>query len=522
MFRYMCLIIAAVLMFSACTPAEKNKTDKEGYKIESPADAVYNPDGNEKLMLYLIRPDTLNPLFTQFKANRDLFSLVYEPLIAVKNDFTAEFRMAETAEITEDGKVLEVTLKNGITWHDGSSFSAKDVVYTVNAIKDAGETCCYYQNTENVETVRASGNTVKFTLKNADSGFMYLLTFPIIKSSGKEFIPVGTGMYKFNDYTSPSEYLLEANKSYFGKVPEIKEINVSILPDTASAANGFKMNSIDAAYVRYDDLTKYTPSEKIKSQSVNTTRYTYLALDSKNMLLNDIELRKAIRKIVATSKITTDLLPEKSVLCNSPIHPDAAYAIKRDDKETESAKEILKKNGYIVEEDGYRYKTTENGKKRLSFSLLINEDNASKAIVGEYIASALENAGINIKLVKATDATYAAYAQSGKYDMVLCETEILENYDLTFLLGTGGALNIGGYSSEITDELLNNAKTAQNETERIKYMKKIQKQFENDLPHIPLYFSLDKLMYNSLRFEKISADIAGKGYFNANDWILKN
>lgn len=522
MLRYICLIAAAVLVLSSCAATEEKKTDKDGYKIESPADTVYNPVGAENLMLYVIRPDTLNPLLTQFKANRDLFTLVYEPLIAVKNDFTADFRLAEKAEISSDGKTLSVTLKDGVKWHDGSDFSAKDVEYTVKTIKNAEEDCCYSQNVENIENVKASGNTVKFMLKTPDSGFMYLLTFPIIKSSNGEFKPNGTGMYKFADYTSPSEYILKKNDDYFGTLPKIGEITVNILPDTASATNGFKLNSVDAAFIKNDDLSKYTVSDNIKNKSVNTTKYTYLALDDKNVLLSDVELRKAIRKIVATSKITTDLLPKKAVLCQSPVHPSAAYATDKENKETESVKEMLKNNGYILAEDGYRYKSTDSGEKILSFSLLINGDNATKVIIGDYIASALENAGMKIKLVKATDETYVSYAQSGKYDMVLCETEILENYDLTFMIGTGGALNIGGYSSEITDDLLAEAKNAVTDEERVKYMKKLQKQFEIDLPHIPLYFSLDKLMYNSLRFETISAEHFGTGYFDINNWTLKN
>ena len=109
MFRYICLITAAGLMLSSCAPAEESKTDKDGYKIESPAKPVYNPMGNDELMMYVIRPDTMNPILTQFKADRDLFSLVYEPLIAVKNNFTADFRLAEKAEISGGGKTLTVT-----------------------------------------------------------------------------------------------------------------------------------------------------------------------------------------------------------------------------------------------------------------------------------------------------------------------------------------------------------------------------------------------------------------------------
>lgn len=521
MFRYICLIAAAAIMLSSCAPSAENKTDKDGYKIESPAEPVYNPTGNEELMMYVIRPDTLNPLLTQFKSNRDLFSLVYEPLIAVKNNFTADFRLAEKAEISDGGKTLTVTLRNGIKWHDGSELSAKDVEYTVKTIKDAGDTCYYYQNAENIANVRAVGNTVKFTLKNADAGFMYLLTFPVIKSSSGDFKPIGTGMYKFTDYDSPSEYTLEKNEYYALGEVNIDKVMVNVLPDTASAANGFKMNSVDAAFVRNDNLAEYTVSENIKSKSVNTTKYTYLALDCKNTLLNDIELKKAIRRSIATAKITTDLLPKKAILCDSPVHPNASYALKSEDKETESVKEALEKNGYVLNEDGYRYKTTDSGKKRLSFSLLINADNSARVIMGDFIKTALESVGMSIKLVKASNETYASYARSGKYDMVLCETEILENYDLTFMLGTGGALNLGGYSSEITDDLLNKAKTAESEEERIKYMKKLQKQFETDLPHIPLYFSLDKLMYNSLRFENITPGCIGGAYLNANKWTLK-
>src|SRR5699024_6345764 len=108
-------------------------------------------------------------------------------------------------EITDGGTRIVVQLRSGVTWHDGTSFSAQDVDYTVQTILSLGDKSYYIKNLEHVKSSRPIGSmSYEFVLSKPDAGFIGLLNFPIIKRfsarEGTEFDPIGTGKYVYESY----------------------------------------------------------------------------------------------------------------------------------------------------------------------------------------------------------------------------------------------------------------------------------------------------------------------------------
>ena len=291
------------------------------------------------------------------------------------------------------------------------------------------------------------------------------------------------------------------------------------MPDSDSAYNGFKMNSIDVAIADAASGSKYGTNRNLKFVSVNTNDYSFISVNHGNKLLKDAKLRRIIKDILSTSNLTSDLLPEYAVICSTPVNPDSVYAVAEEQREN-NIKEELQNAGYQTGSDGLRTITTDGKTYKLDFNMLVCSDNPTRMIVGEYIASSLLMYGIYINVQPKSAAEYQSALYSGKYDLALCETRIGLNCDLSYFIGTGGKMNTTGYSSPEMDDALFALKSAGTEQLRSEGFKRVQEIFLKDTPHIPLYFTSKKVLYNGAVIENITSGDINYEYNNINGWML--
>ncbi|MBR2847267.1 MAG: hypothetical protein IKB89_04270, partial [Clostridia bacterium] len=154
-------------------------------------------------------------------------------------------------------------------------------------------------------------------------------------------------------------------------------------------------------------------------------------------------------------------------------------------------------------------------------TMLINQDNPSKLIIGDYIVSTMAGYGISVIPVAKPEDEYKQAAFENIYDFVLCETKISSDNNLEFIIGTEGKLNFYGYSNEETDNLLARVAAAENTDVRNALLGDLQRDFYNNMPHIPLYFSTSKVFYNTNLLNEISVGTLNSVYSNINTWSLK-
>ena len=313
--RIFIIILALIFLLCGCEKPEEPMPDVD---IDSaPSNAVYNPKRKNELEIYAIRPDTLNPLATTFAANRDMLALVFEPLVSCDSEYNLKMNLADGFRITQSGKKLTLTLKNGVTWHDGSEFTSADVKYTIDYITQLGDACYYFQNISNVASHGPSGSyEYSFELNTPDSGFVYMLDFPVIKKGSaklqpgdeqnqenmleKNFEPVGTGMYVLQQTEPNKDFKLVSNSAWHGGVASIPSVSVTLMPDYETFYSGFKMDKIDVVMANYKESGKFRLSPAIKPSYYTTGRYVYLAVNHADKLLSDTKIRKILNSIIET------------------------------------------------------------------------------------------------------------------------------------------------------------------------------------------------------------------------------
>ena len=184
---------------------------------------------------------------------------IYESLLRYGFDLTPEPQLAESWEISEDGKTYTFKLRDGVTFHDGAPFTSADVKFSVDVFlrETHSRMRTYMEHVESVET--PDPLTVVFNLKQPFGPFIGIFepgTAPMIPKhiyEGTDFAsneanntPIGTGPFKFDEWVKGSYIHLVKNPDYYldGK-PHVDEIYYHVIPDAASRAVAYETGKID-------------------------------------------------------------------------------------------------------------------------------------------------------------------------------------------------------------------------------------------------------------------------------------
>ena len=177
-------------------------------------------------------PRFINPLLAISDADRDLSSLVFSGLLRANADGTLAPDLAEKYEISPDGLVYTVTLKNNVQFQDGEPLTVDDVIFTIEKTKDPDIKSPMRAEWDRVTVEKVSENVVSFHLPKPYYPFVENLTLGIIPKnlwknetveeftfSLKNINPIGSGPFKIdkiikNNKGIPTEYDLVAFSKY--------------------------------------------------------------------------------------------------------------------------------------------------------------------------------------------------------------------------------------------------------------------------------------------------------------------
>jgi peptide/nickel transport system substrate-binding protein len=183
---------------------------------------------------------------------------IYEGLLRYNAKLEPQPGLAESWSVGGEGKVYTFKLKQGVTWHDGKPFSAADVLFTVEFIKQTNPRA--RANLVMVESVTApDANTVVFTLKQPFGPFLGIFevgSMPMVpkhiydgidwKTAPANNTPIGTGPFMFKEWQKGSFIKLVKNPNYHVKgKPYLEEIYWHVIPDAAARSVAFETGKID-------------------------------------------------------------------------------------------------------------------------------------------------------------------------------------------------------------------------------------------------------------------------------------
>ena len=384
--------------------------------------------GNELNLLYSNK-DTLNPYTCVTLQNRVLTQLMYEGLVILKNNYETEYNIAQKVSI-ENKKVL-ITLKN-ITFSDGSTLTADDVVFSFNLAK---KSTLYGSSLKYAESATSTGkDTLTVSLTRNDLYFSKLLTFPIIKSgsdtvtdSDKRLLPpIGSGRFVYD----VDEKVLKANSAYHKGKQKISKINLTDSPDEESANQTLSIGAID--YYFTDLANNVIPKMNGTVVDLPQNRVVFLGVNPQNAMLNNAYFRQAISASINRSDICNSAYFSKATPATGPFPPSWSEV---SNLQSINIKPDLTTVQMNVKEAGFGEKNqsgfyVSKNNKPITFTLLVSSDNSSRLAAANEIKNNLENAGFKIKLVSTEFKNFKTELSAGRYDLYLGEISFHSNLDL--------------------------------------------------------------------------------------------
>ena len=288
------------------------RQDEEVKKQEEEYTASNQDDRVKEIKLGIAGLDTINPILSNNKNVQSITKLIYEPLVDLSSDYKAIPCLAsEWAK--ESGNSYLIKLRENVRWSDGQVFTAQDVKFTIDRLKDTST--IYSANVQNVTGVDIIDDYI---------------TFPILSSSyyeGEDFTttaknssPVGTGMFKITDAQS-SYITLSKNSSYWNKEKDsiIETITVNLYSSIGELYNSFKVGGIDLIATDNDRIQEYIGTIGYTPKEIKGREHTFLAFNFGNNLVSRQEVRKAISYSIDKENINSNSLGGKCFTSSFPL-----------------------------------------------------------------------------------------------------------------------------------------------------------------------------------------------------------
>jgi len=302
-------------------------------------------DGGEYTEGLVGSPRFINPILASINdVDLDISSVIFNGLLKYDPDEGLIEDLTEEYSISEDQKTYTFVLRQDVRWHDGHQFTADDVLFTFERIKDPNTESPLYFNFKGSFVEKIDDYTVRFILDEPFAPFLENLTVGILPAhlwknipiqnthlSELNLKPIGTGPYKFSVLTKDNRlgnihtYTLERNEDFFGGLPHIKKVTFKFYINSEEAVLALNNKNVQAiSLLPKDKLDQTTSDRTINFHSLNLPQYTGLFFNpNKNNLLDNTTLRKILAHGVNKDNIIREVLNSQAQKIDSPILPNS-------------------------------------------------------------------------------------------------------------------------------------------------------------------------------------------------------
>lgn len=454
--------------------------------------------------------DTLNPIFATSAPEKAASELLFAALAGYDRSGTLRPELAESWQITNDGKTYTVTLKPNLKWSDGAPLSARDVAYTYRTIADRNANSPLYLTWANISVRELNERMVEFTLPAPFSPFPHLLTTGILPAHilqsssladlrASEFNrnPITSGPFIFASLQSAqggvgrSVLRVSANARYHGGKPSLERFQLYVYNNEESLARAYRTNEINAAAdvnVTQAEQLKDLKNTVIISAPINNVTLAMLKNDSP--VLADINIRRALLLGTDRTKIVSQTLFGRvgqvsgpiptSLLANQPVATQAPF--NRDE-----ANRLLDAAGWVRGTDGVR--TKDGQPLRLD---IVAGKGGDYPLVLQELSRQWSELGVTVNTTLVEDKDIQQNVVSPRvYDVILYELTVGGDPDVYAYWhssqATSRGLNLANYRSGKADDALDSARARSEPDLRSAKYKTFVDQWVADVPAIALY-----------------------------------
>ena len=499
--RFLLCLSLAVTLLTACGPKEDGSASSSGggSSVSSSGSGSDSEPAPASLTLAACLSDSFHPVLGTNRSNLTLAPQLYEPLFQLDETFQPVPVLCSQAAST-DGLIWELTLREGITFSDGSPLTGS---VAADALNTARQSARYAQRLRDVSSVSGQGNVITVTLVRANGNLPALLDIPI--SSGTGDRPVGTGPYVLSE--TDGALTLSARSGWWqGKALPVQSIQLTAASRSEDLVSSFAAGDVSLVDVDLMGTNALGYSGSYQTWDYATTDFLYLGFNTQSGLCRAPEIRQAITRAIDRTPVVQVDFARHAVAAALPVHPasalyNAAQAQTRsyDPEQAAANLEALRAAGRTV-------------------TLVANSENTAKAAAAQRIAAQLEAVGLSVRLSLLSYDNYVSALSAGNFDLYLGQVTLTGDFDLAPLLSSSGSLNYGRWQDALGDALLSALQGAQGDA-RTQAAADLFAYLNQQAPIVPVCFKNGSVLTQWSRLSGLSP-VRGNVFYQLENWNL--
>ncbi|WP_052365128.1 peptide ABC transporter substrate-binding protein [Halotalea alkalilenta] len=463
-------------------------------------------------------PTVMNPLMPHIEVDEGIHWNLFDPLFRIAPDgnfipaLAAEVPSVANGGISSDGLHWRIKLREGVTWHDGTPFTADDVKFTIDLINNPSFRASRRQGHELVRDIEVISPTeIGWRMERAYASYAALLssTFIVPKhllgevedpnSAPFNNAPVGTGAYQWDARVAGDHISLRRNPDYFDTPAVIEQAVFKYVPDLNVLYTQYKTGDIDFTGLQGITPDHYEEAKNISGRTLlelPAATIESVALNLGRPQFQDPKVRQALYLAIDKASIidalyyglptaTESYMPQQSRYYNAEL-PEQRFDL-------DAANQLLDEAGWERGGDGIRAKDG----VRLSFTNSTTAGNQVREQVQQFIQQTWREIGVEMSISNLPPAVmWGEYWTTSQFDSVVvginfltgADPDVSDYFGSRAIAAQGGAgQNCFQFANEEADQLLADGGANQDPEQRLPIYLRLQELIRDELPMLPLF-----------------------------------
>ena len=475
-------------------------------------------EGGRFVRLY-VDPPTLDPHLTTDATSAQVIVEIFGGLVTIDRNLDVVPDLAESWDISADGRVYTFRIRPDAVFHDGKPVTAEDVRWSLERVTDplteAPNVDQYLGDIVGVDAKLAgdvleisgvqviNGRTIEITIDASKSFFLAKMTYPTafvldrenIEANPKNWFrkPNGTGPFKMTEYKVGETLILSRHDAYHLGSAKVAEVEMILSGGTSMLM--YENDEIDISGVGLADLDRLLePSHSLNAELTRAApsfSVQYIGLNVNEPPLDDVKVRQALnlaidKREIATIVLGDQVVPAKGIL--PPGFPGFSESVSGYKFDPIKAKQLLLESKYGNDLDNLPPITiTTPG----SFGANVSLDMEVVLAMWE------KNLGITTEFQQTEFATFLKDLNKRRFQMFdigwIADYPDPENF-LDILFYSDSSNNHTNYNNPEVDALLEKARVETDETLRFSIYNEVEQTILDDAPWIPLWYSGERYL----------------------------
>ncbi len=479
MFCFLICLLPTLIL--SCTP--EPKTDSETLTIALEAS-----------------PTNLDPRKATDVASARVTQLVFSGLLKKDQQSNLVPDVALSWE-QPDSTTYMFHLRQGVTFHDGSSLTARDVKYTFLSIMDPAFKSPRRGSFEELKQIEVLDDyTVKFILKKPFAPFLINMTLGIVPAHAAQAVegefsrkPIGSGPFKLIDWQADEKLVFSAFTQYYADAPKLKRIIYKIVPEDTVRLLGLEKGSVQLVQnsIPTDLLPRLKANPKLKVITSPSTTYAYIGFNMEDPMLSKKRVRKALALAIDRPAIIKHLLGGLATPANSLL-PETHWAY---EAQLTSYSYDLAQARKLLDEAGFADPDGDGPQPRFRLSYKTSQNEQSRRIA-EVLQHQWQKLGIEVDVRSYEWGTFFADISAGNFQLYSLQWVGITEPDIYYYIFHSSSIppqgaNRGKYINPELDKLLEEGRNTLDTDKRKAVYSRVQKLLADDLPYISLWHMMN-------------------------------